>query len=122
MCFDWWGIIMRSIGRKKKAKKIVALAAVIIMATTAAIISTQSQNLYPLFYQTLLPYMNTPTNQPILIKADETWSDTIVSNTTIKENMEIILNGNLTIADGGILTLTNVTLRVNCTLNGEHRI
>ena len=52
----------------------------------------------------------------------EIWGDTTIWNTIVKSNTEIILNGNLTIASGGSLTLTNVTLRINCTSNGSNHI
>nr|MDO8081813.1 hypothetical protein [Candidatus Freyarchaeota archaeon] len=111
---------------RKTSKKAILLTAVLLttMITIAAVTATQNQkqNINPLIYQTILLGTNPPTNQPILAKADETWNDTIISTTNTTINKEIILNGNLTIADGGILTLTNVTLRVNCTTNGEHRI
>ncbi|WXG39522.1 MAG: DUF2341 domain-containing protein [Candidatus Freyarchaeum deiterrae] len=53
---------------------------------------------------------------------EEIWNDTIITDTQIIYSKAIILNGNLTIASGGSLTLTNDTLMVNCTTNGEHGI
>ncbi|MFB0559811.1 MAG: DUF2341 domain-containing protein [Candidatus Lokiarchaeia archaeon] len=50
------------------------------------------------------------------------WNDTTITDTQIVKNKYIVLNGNLTIASGGSLTLTDVILRVNCTLNGSNRI
>ena len=48
--------------------------------------------------------------------------DWIVTGTEIRENEEIILTGNLTIKDGGILTFKNVTLKMNCLEDGEFHI
>ncbi|MEX2705605.1 MAG: right-handed parallel beta-helix repeat-containing protein [Candidatus Freyrarchaeum guaymaensis] len=51
-----------------------------------------------------------------------TWENKTVTGSETYSNVEIILNGNLTIASGGSLTLTNVTLRINCTANGSNHI
>ncbi len=52
----------------------------------------------------------------------EVWGETIITEAWIRTGVEIILNGNLTIANGGSLTLISVTLRVNCTANGSNHI
>lgn len=48
--------------------------------------------------------------------------DWVITNTTILRNETIILNGNLTIAPGGNLTLVNTTLILNCTYDGQYHI
>jgi hypothetical protein len=106
----------------KKAAFLIAVLITTIITIAASTTPSQNQNVNPLIYQTLLPSTNTPTNQPTLAKFDEIWNDTIITTTNTTSNKEIILNGNLTIAEGGSLTLTNVTLRVNCTIDGEHHI
>ena len=49
-------------------------------------------------------------------------SDWVVTGTENVKNREIILNGNLTIKNGGRLTLRNTTLRMNCSMNGSYHI
>ncbi|MFB0559831.1 MAG: right-handed parallel beta-helix repeat-containing protein [Candidatus Lokiarchaeia archaeon] len=66
--------------------------------------------------------MSTSRIETFSVILPEIWEDTIISETWIRMNVYILLNGNLTIANEGSLTLTNVTLLVNCTYNGEHRI
>jgi len=46
----------------------------------------------------------------------------IVTQEQTIENEAIILNGDLTVKDGGSLTLTNVTLKLNCDYDGQYRI
>ncbi|MCX6666372.1 MAG: hypothetical protein NT038_10030 [Euryarchaeota archaeon] len=48
--------------------------------------------------------------------------DWIVTSTEQRSNETIILTGNLLIENGGSLTLTNVTLQINCINNGQYRI
>ena len=48
--------------------------------------------------------------------------DTVVGNATVWKDMEIILNGNLTVNETGSLTLDNVTLLMNCITNGSYYI
>ena len=48
--------------------------------------------------------------------------DWVITNETIVWNETITLNGNLTIEDGGILTLKYVTLIMNCSEDGEFGI
>ena len=43
-------------------------------------------------------------------------------DTIIRQNQEIRLKGNLTIENGGNLTLKNVTLKMNCSSDGEFKI
>lgn len=109
---------------RKASKKAILLITVLLttIITIAAVTAIQNQNANPLICQTLLTSTNSHANQPIIVKADPAWEDETFTNTSTYSNMEIILNGNLTIDTGGILTLTNVTLRVNCTTNGEHQI
>jgi len=113
---------MKSIRTTKEAIKIVALT-ILLTATSPAmvLIQNQNQNTNPLIYQNLFPYVNSPTNQPIAVKTI-IWNDKTVTGIETYNNAEIILNGNLTIASGGSLTLTSVTLRVNCSANGSNRI
>jgi len=108
---------------KKGFIRTLVLATVLLATAILAGVSLQSQNqnMNPFLYQTLFPYMSIPANQPTSAKAT-TWGDKTVIGVESYSNMEIILNGNLTIAGGGSLTLTNVTLMVNCTYDGEHRI
>ena len=46
----------------------------------------------------------------------------IIANETYVGNETIIMNGNITIQNGGSLTLRNVTLIMNCTFDGEFQI
>ena len=48
--------------------------------------------------------------------------DWIIENETLVKNKEILLNGNLIINNGSKLTFDNVTLKMNCTTNGEYKI
>ena len=48
--------------------------------------------------------------------------DWIISNNTVVGNETIILNGNLTIMPTGSLTFHNVTLKMNCSVNGSYHI
>jgi parallel beta-helix repeat protein len=48
--------------------------------------------------------------------------DWIISDTVVIEDETIILNGNLTILDGGSLTFHHVTLLMNCTKDGQYTI
>jgi len=107
---------------KWKSTVLVALLAAVLFPGSAAIISPQNWNRNLLVYASLFEHMNFPGNQPVTAKADAIWGNVTFSNTSVYSNMEIILNGNLTIASGGSLTLTNVTLRVNCTANGSNHI
>jgi hypothetical protein len=50
------------------------------------------------------------------------YGDWNITTTTYVKNETIILNGNLTIKNGGVLTLDNVTLTMNCTFDGEFHI
>ena len=45
-----------------------------------------------------------------------------VTDTRAYEDCTIIMNGNLMVKDGGALTFRNVTLKMNCTKNGERKI
>ncbi|MFQ5980941.1 MAG: right-handed parallel beta-helix repeat-containing protein [Candidatus Heimdallarchaeota archaeon] len=62
--------------------------------------------MYPAFYQNWV-YMD---------------SDWIVTSTENRQNEVITLAGNLLIQSGGDLTLTNVTLRILCQVNGTYRV
>jgi len=48
--------------------------------------------------------------------------DWTISNTNITGNKTIILTGNLTITSTGNLTFYNVTLKMNCSVNGSYHI
>ena len=48
--------------------------------------------------------------------------DWVIANTTIVLDEKIILNGNLSIEDDGILIFKNVTLIMNCSYDGEFHI
>ncbi|MDI6707500.1 MAG: right-handed parallel beta-helix repeat-containing protein [Candidatus Thermoplasmatota archaeon] len=48
--------------------------------------------------------------------------DWVINNTTLVENEVKILNGNLIVQDGGNLTLSNVTLIMNCSYDGQYNI
>lgn len=106
-----------------KDVKIVALVAILLIATIPSIILIQNQNqkIYPPLYRNLFLYVNSPTNQPLIAKT-EIWENKKVMCIEIYNNIEIILNGNLTIASGGCLKLTSVILRVNCSANGSNHI
>jgi len=52
-------------------------------------------------------------------RLDGEWN---VSGTEEEMNAVIVLTGNLTILNGGKLTLKNVTLAMNSTYDGEHHI
>jgi len=113
---------VRTFITRKKAEKVLVLAAVLLAATILAVIPAQSQNQTdPIIYQTLLQHVNSFANPSTSTKT-VIWGDKIVTGTETYSNMEIILNGNLTIASGGSLTLTNVKLKINCTANGSNRI
>nr|MDO8082925.1 right-handed parallel beta-helix repeat-containing protein [Candidatus Freyarchaeota archaeon] len=104
-----------------KAVKIVVLA-VILLAGAIMVTSIQIQKSpNPLIYQTLLSYAKITSNQALSPKT-EIWGNTTISNTSIYRDIEIILYGNLIITNGGSLTLTNVTLKIACASEGEHRI
>ena len=55
----------------------------------------------------------------IVLREDNHW---IVNKTEIRINETIILDGNLTIENGGNLTFRNVTLIMNCFEDGEFGI
>ncbi len=116
---------MKQISRIRKfCTKSILLITILLTITLTGVISIQSQNqnTNPLSYRTLILLVNTPQNQPISAKADLIWDDKIVNSPETHSNIEIILNGNLIIASGGSLILTNVILRANCIYNGEHHI
>jgi len=48
--------------------------------------------------------------------------DWIITNETNISNKTLILNGNLSVLDGGVLTITNVTLILNSSFDAEHWI
>ena len=61
-------------------------------------------------------------NKEITIILDAEFKNWVVTGTEIHINETIILNGNLTIENGGSLTFRNVTLIMNCSENGEFGI
>ncbi|MFB0560736.1 MAG: nitrous oxide reductase family maturation protein NosD [Candidatus Lokiarchaeia archaeon] len=113
------GLVMR--GFRSKGIKAVVLVSVLLLVPAFSFIAVQNNGQNSLVYQMLLPYVNSPGGQPIA-KADLVWGDVTFSNTSSYSGVEIVLNGNLTVASGGVLTLTNVTLMVNCSSDGQHRI
>ncbi|MFB0560782.1 MAG: nitrous oxide reductase family maturation protein NosD [Candidatus Lokiarchaeia archaeon] len=110
-------------GFRSKGIKAVVLVSVLLFVPTVSFVAVQGQNLndYSVVFQALFPYVNSPSGHPIASKA-VSWGDVTFSNTSSYSNIEIVLNGNLTVASGGVLTLTNVTLIVNCSSDGQHRI
>jgi parallel beta-helix repeat protein len=48
--------------------------------------------------------------------------DWVITNETLVVNETIVMNGNLTIENGGNLTLRNVTLKMDCAENGNYHI
>ncbi len=69
---------------------------------------TGNQDLYPLMFSTVNLYF---------IEGD--W---IVTGDEYRQNVIIILSGNLTISSTGNLTLHNVLLRMNCNYDGQYHI
>jgi parallel beta-helix repeat protein len=57
-----------------------------------------------------------------LVNAQPVNGNWIVTGTETVENQTIILNGNLTVAEGGSLSLRNVNLIVNCQYSGQYEI
>jgi hypothetical protein len=48
--------------------------------------------------------------------------DWIINKTTVANDQVIMLSGDIVITNGGSLTLSNITLLMNCTANGTYRI
>jgi parallel beta-helix repeat protein len=106
---------------RRKLEKILVLVAVLLTATIIAVIPTiQNQTTNQLVHQSLLLSVNTPGNLPTV--KGVIWENKTVTGSETYSNMEIILNGNLTVESSGSLTLKNVTLNVNCTANGTNWI
>lgn len=112
--------------RKGIVKTALVLVAVLLLVPALSVVTVQglNQNSNMFAYQFLLPYLNNPSCQPVLAKADAVWGDTVIGSgeSWFNESVVIVLDGNLTIESGGSLALSNVTLMVDCSFDGEHRI
>ena len=64
----------------------------------------------------------TPVGLPSIVPSIIINDNWIIKGTEIYINETIVLNGNLTIENGGCLTFRNVTLLLNCTNNGTYHI
>jgi parallel beta-helix repeat protein len=59
---------------------------------------------------------------PIQTRGNTNNSDWVINNSTSISDQTILLNGNLTVASTGNLTLRNINLKLNCTENGTYQI
>ncbi|MFB0563394.1 MAG: nitrous oxide reductase family maturation protein NosD [Candidatus Lokiarchaeia archaeon] len=108
-------------GFRSKGIKVVVLVSVLLLVPAFSFVAVQNNGQNSLVCQVLYPFVNSSSGYPVVSKA-VSWGDVTFSNTSSYSGIEVVLNGNLTVANGGSLTLTNVTLRVNCTANGSNRI